>query len=363
MVVIKIKVAIMGAGLSGLSCAIILEQNGINPDIFENRKQTGDRFVNCEILLSVLSSPLNDAVKYFSENFNIFLKPQSNIKTLEIHSPNQCASISGNLGYTNLRGRIKNSFDKQLEEQVKSKIRFKSKKTYEELLHEYTHVVLATGDAAYAGEISNYNTELTVKLKGAIIRGDFDINKVSAWFNNDFAPKGYSYLIPISQNEANIVIAYPEYSENKSVNTDKLWDLFKSHVKTYLNQNIEEYSHFEVSKYIIGVCEYPRIGNTFFVGNNFGSIMPFLGFGQIEAILTGIYAGLDITGKGDYCQLTEPLRKSFYDSLTLRRTMEKLSNDNYDTFVKSLKGKIGQKLFNSKINYLKIISKLLKPFI
>jgi len=362
-VVIEINVAIMGAGLSGLACAITLEQNGINPIIFENRSEVGDRFVNCEIILSSLSRPIKDAIHYFSENHNIDLKPQSNIQKLIVHSPNQEAVISGRLGYTNLRGRIKNSFEKQLEEQTKSKIHLKSKKSYEELLHEYSHVILATGDAAYANRITEYDIELTVKLKGANIKGSFDIDTVHAWFNNNFAPKGYCYLIPISNERANIVVAYPEYPENQKVDSDMLWEQFKNEVSDVLNQPIKIYDQFEITKYIIGLCKYPRIGNTFLVGNNFGSIMPFLGFGQVEAILTGIYAALDICGKGDYQNLTKPLKKNFNDSLTLRRMLEKMSNDNFDTFVKSLQGKLGEEIFTGRINYLKILSKILTPII
>jgi flavin-dependent dehydrogenase len=40
--VVTIKIAIMGAGLSGLSCAITLEQNGLYPVIFEHRRSVGD---------------------------------------------------------------------------------------------------------------------------------------------------------------------------------------------------------------------------------------------------------------------------------------------------------------------------------
>jgi flavin-dependent dehydrogenase len=40
------EVAIKGAGMSGLSCAITLEKHGIKPTIFEKRNRVGDRFVN-----------------------------------------------------------------------------------------------------------------------------------------------------------------------------------------------------------------------------------------------------------------------------------------------------------------------------
>lgn len=57
----------MGAGLSGLSCAITLEQNGIYPTIFEKRSVVGDRFVNAEALLDILNRPVKDCISYFSE--------------------------------------------------------------------------------------------------------------------------------------------------------------------------------------------------------------------------------------------------------------------------------------------------------
>src|SRR5690554_5129490 len=123
----------MGAGLSGLACARILEKNGITPTIFEKRSELGDRFVNCEILLSILSKPLNDIIKHLSDKYSIYLKPQSIIRKLIIHSENEKAEIMGNLGFTNLRGRTDNSFEKQLGAQVKSEIIFSSSYSYEEL--------------------------------------------------------------------------------------------------------------------------------------------------------------------------------------------------------------------------------------
>jgi hypothetical protein len=44
----NVKIAIMGAGLSGLACALMLERNGIRPEIFESKGEVGDRFINGE---------------------------------------------------------------------------------------------------------------------------------------------------------------------------------------------------------------------------------------------------------------------------------------------------------------------------
>ena len=350
----------MGAGLSGLSCALILEKNGVKPYIFEKRSEVGDRFVNCEIFLSLLSHPIHDEIKYLAKQHDIFLKPQSNIVKLIIHSENEKAIITGQLGFTNLRGRIHNSFEKQLANQVKSKIILNSNFSYKKIAQEFSHVVLATGDAAYAEKLNNYNRHLTATLKGAIIKGRFSPNVVHAWLNNNLAPGGYGYLIPIDENKANIVIGIPDHLYKN--NLEELWKNFCSEVKEIIQTPLKVVDEFEVKNYIMGVCPTPHIGNTYFVGNNFGTLMPFLGFGQFPALLTGIYAANDILDKTNYEKELIPLYKSYSTSHNLRKVMEMLDNKKYDFIVKKLNSNMGNKIFNSKINYLKIASLLIKPF-
>jgi len=98
-----------------------------------------------------------------SDNYGIYLKPTANIKELILHLENEIASIKGQLGFCNIRGRNKDSYEEQLALQVKSKICYNSKYTYEELLQEYTHVVLATGDASYAKKVQNYREDLELQ--------------------------------------------------------------------------------------------------------------------------------------------------------------------------------------------------------
>jgi len=354
----------MGAGLSGLSCAITLEQNGISPTIFEKRNQIGDRFVNGEILLSIMSRPIKDDIAYLSQKHGIFLRPTGNINKFILHSENETGVITGNLGFTNIRGRDKDSFECQLAQQVKSKIFFNSKQTYEHLLKDFSHVILATGDGSYATKIQPYEQDLTVSLKGFTIVGDFNRYTIEAWLNNDIAPKGYSYLIPLSEKEANIVVAYPDYPENSTVEIGDKLDILHSLVCKNLDQDLKITDSFQIKNYIIGKCHSPRIGNTLFVGNCFGSIMPFLGFGQMSAILTGVYAAYDLLGKGQYEDLTKRLRSSYNNSLVIRRSMEKLDNSKFDLLVKGLNGPLGNKLFTaSRVDFLKAASYLLRPLV
>ncbi|MBN3376534.1 hypothetical protein CF087_22175 [Clostridium botulinum] len=76
------EVAIMGAGISGLSCAIILEQYGITPTIFEKRNRVGDRFINGEAMFNILNKPVKDCIHYIAENYHINLKPIDQVNKL-----------------------------------------------------------------------------------------------------------------------------------------------------------------------------------------------------------------------------------------------------------------------------------------
>lgn len=358
------KVAIMGAGLSGLACAITLERNGIEPVIFEKRSRVGDRFVNAEALLSIFSRPVQDVIAEFSEEYGLFLHPTASIEQMTIQSKREKAILEGPLGFLNIRGREEDSFEAQLSRQVKSPIHFHSEKTYEQLLADYTHVVMATGDAGYAKKTRNFREDLSVSLMGATVEGQFDRYAVKTWFDYDLAPRGYGYLLPFSEKEANLVIGIPDIPANEGVQLQDLWEPFHQTVRTELGQTLPMTDEFHITHYLMGICERARIGNTFYVGNCFGSMMPFLGFGQYSALLTGVYAAYDLCGLGKYEELTAPLRQSYEDSLVLRRVMEQLDNADLDRIVRVLDGPLANKLYFAKrINPLKVASYLMRPYV
>ncbi|GHH99888.1 NAD(P)/FAD-dependent oxidoreductase [Neobacillus kokaensis] len=358
------NIAIMGAGLSGLACAITLEKAGIRPAIFEKRSQVGDRFVNGEALLSIFTHPDRDNIATFSDQYGIYLSPTSHIQRMELFSKNKKAVIEGHLGFSNIRGREQDSFEAQLERQTKSTIKFHSEETYEQLLSDYTHVVLAAGDGAYSKSMKNFREDFTVSIKGVTISGKFDRYTVMSWLDYDLAPFGYGFLIPYSEKEANLSIAIPDIPKNAHVHISDLWDVFYQKVRSQLVQNLPITDQFQITQYPIGICNSPRIGNTYFVGNCYGSMMPFMGFGQYAAILSGVYAAYDLCGMGNYEELMKPLRQSYENSLVLRKAMEQLSNEGLDRIIHSLQGDWADKLFQShRINPLKIASYLLRPYI
>jgi flavin-dependent dehydrogenase len=354
----------MGAGLSGLACAITLEKYGVSATIYEKRGKVGDRFVNGEALFDIFTRPVHDCIASLSNEYGIYLKPTSNVHSMQLFSKNEMAIIKGHLGFTNIRGREQDSFESQLAPQTKSTIHFNSEKTYEQLLSEYTHVVMATGDGADAERAKNFRKDFSVSLKGATIEGTFDRNTVMAWIDYDLAPYGYCFLIPFSEKEACISLAIPDLPVNSDVSINHLWDLFYPKVQSQLKQEIPITDQFQITNYPIGICYSPRIGNTFYVGNCFGSMMPLMGFGQYAAIVSGVYAAYDLCGLGSYEELMVPLRKSYDNALVLRRSMEQLSNEGIDRIINILHGPLGEKLFLTKnINPLKIASFLLRPYL
>ncbi|MCB2289786.1 NAD(P)/FAD-dependent oxidoreductase [Clostridium sp. CS001] len=341
------EVAIMGAGISGLSCAITLERHGITPTIFEKRSSVGDRFVNGEAMFSIFNRPVKDSISYLSENYHIKLKPIDEVEKLFIHSKNKIGAIEGEIGYTNVRGRHIDSFENQLRDQVKANINYNSTCEYQELCKNFDYVVLATGDGEYASRLDNYNNNLTCSIKGVTVQGEFVTSNPHVFFNYDIVSKGYGWLIPFSAKEANLVMAYPDYPENIKLDVNDIWEKYYNLVCKSLDQNFKVTDNFEITKYMMGICNKAKIDNTYFVGNCFGAISPGMGFGQYTSILTGIYSGQDICGIGNYEELTKPLFENYNHSLVLRKFIEDLSDDKLDNVVKSLDSKVVGKLVDA----------------
>ena len=157
---------------------------------------------------------------------------------------------------------------------------------------------------------------------------------------------------------------HPEYPDSKHRDYGELLELFFGKVCADLNQSFVITSHFEINEYPIGICDYSKIGNTFFTGNCFGSITPYLGFGQFTSILTGIYAALDLCGKANYLELTKPLRQNYQNSLILRKAWEQFDNRKFDLMVKFFNSSLGNRLFNTqKFDVVKFASYLARPWI
>ena len=352
--------------MAGLSCAITLEKHGITPSIFEKRACVGDRFVNAESMFHILNRPVQDCIPYLRKKFGIRLNPLTKVHRIEIHTKHKAGAISGDIGYLNTRGRHEACYDRQLRDQVSAAIEYHSEYEYKTLCKEFDAVVLATGDAEYACRLGNYRADFTGSVRGVTVAGHFQADTPHVWFNCDVLPKGYGWVIPYSNQEANLVMFSPDYPSNIKQGRDEMWDRFYKLVTQDLNQQFRITDQFEFKHYIVGICNQPKLENTYFTGNCFGAVSPGLGFGQFTSILTGIYSAYDICGLGNYAELSKPLRANYENSLILRRFLENMKDKNFDFVVKNANRKLISQFVNaicdsdSRVDLLKGMTPLMK---
>ena len=114
MKVFDMKVAIIGAGTSGLSCAIELERNGINPVIFERNGFIGEPYPHVSAFLGLITRPASDPIKYMDKKLGIKLKPLNQFRKVIHYSPNNQVTVTGHLGYFMIRGMGENDVKTQL---------------------------------------------------------------------------------------------------------------------------------------------------------------------------------------------------------------------------------------------------------
>ncbi|MFZ5352243.1 MAG: NAD(P)/FAD-dependent oxidoreductase [Bacillota bacterium] len=349
------KIAIMGAGLSGLSCAFELEKNGLSADIFEDRGEVEDRFMNLEGMLDILYRPVTDSLAYLADKHGLFLQPINTIKKLELNSEKCKKSIEGRMGFVTARGRHPQALSKQIAKQIKSKLFFDSKRSIHELTKEYDIVVIALGDGNFTRKLQKFSVDVSVTLLGIDIAGSFDPTQLTVFLDNRFAPKGYVYQMAYDEKAAHLAIATPQDNADMQLLKDRLLN--------HINFSGRITNEFEIRNYVIGRTDCSRIGNMFFTGNCGGFIMPFLGFGQFGSILSGIYTGKAIALGKDVSKELQPMKKSYKLSLNLRRAMECMENDDFDRLVSLMGSALGSRILtDSRYNILRLGGKLTKPY-
>lgn len=322
------KVAIIGAGPSGLSCAIGLERFGINPDIFEISNRIGEKNTHMAAMLQIVNRPIKNPLNYLNQTYNLNLKPYGFVKKAIHNGPNSKATITGQLGYFFCRGQVPYSLEGQLFSMVKSSINFNTYVDYKKIKNEYDYVVIASGRHTEAKELGVWQDHVSTWAKGAIILGEFDIDTIDMWINKTYCNSGYAYLAPFSNKRASLTLVVSEAEEGE---IDKYWDLFIETENLHY-EFVEYYTREHFSGYV-----YPhKVDNTYFVGNAAGTIDPFLGFGQVMSILTGFEAAKSIGEGTDYENAIKIVNQRNLNLLDFRKIFDSLNNDGLDIFVKSI---------------------------
>lgn len=347
------KVAIIGAGLSGLCCAHELERNGITPEIFEERSRTGELFPHVSAMMELFIRPYRDPVQYLDKEFGIKLKPLYKMKKVEMRMPGIQRTVNGDLGYFFSRGQYKDSVEDQLTKLVKSKINYNVHANFDELCKKYDHVIVCTGNNKVARTLSLWDNLFHSYLRGAVVLGKFETDKLIMWFNKKYNDTGYAYLTPFNEEMASLVLIVRNIGPEE---LDDYWHLFWENGN--FDYKIIENFTLEHSSGLV----YPhKLDNIILAGNAGGFLEPFLGFGQINAIRSGVYAAQSITQGKDYEKLLQPLNTDVSRSTVLREYLNISSNRsiNMVTWAATLPG-MKQLIYNSRLDVMKYGTGMLK---
>ncbi|HUW63615.1 MAG TPA: NAD(P)-binding protein [Spirochaetia bacterium] len=338
------RVCIIGAGLSGLSCAIALERYGIIPDVFELSERSGGRVPFTAALLQLAHRPAPDPLLDLRKRYGISIAPIHTLDKLVMFSPRNVAAARGWLGYIVIRGAHPRSVESQLYAQLSAtKIRFNTMGDYRELSALYDRVVVATGTTRIAKEMGCWSDIFRNWARTAVIEGQFEPGTWLSWYNKSYANNGYGFLGPFSSTEASLGLIVSDIGEG---DLESKWRMFLDTEKI----NYREKQNY-VLEHITGVCYPMEVGNITFVGNAAGLMDSLVGFGIYNAIVSGFLAAESIYEQSSYEQKISFLKERMYSGYVGRLALNKFKNDDYDHLLGVLKTPpINNLIYNTNLN-------------
>jgi flavin-dependent dehydrogenase len=188
--------------------------------------------------------------------------------------------------------------------------------------------MVANGNSSYAEELGIWQEWIRTYVRGAVILGDFDPNKLIMWINKDYFKSGYAYMAPFDRQRATIAAIASDVNEKE---IDRYWELF-IYGESIKNPIVEEFTMLHNSGWV-----YPhQLGNIIFIGNAGGGVEPFLGFGHLNAATMGMAAARSITLGWDYEKQIKDNMNRNEEMRKLRKAFNKMTNNQYDLLVASL---------------------------
>ncbi len=323
-----LKVAIIGAGVSGLSCAIELERNNIKPVIFERRAHVGEALDYCSIWPRVLNRPITDPLKYLKQEYNLTLAPISRIKKMVMCSPKEKATQRGSLGYIFKRGVHAYSLENQLLNYVSSPVTFNSYIEIEDVKDKFDYVFVATAHTLIPKKFSLWTDTFNANVRVATIVGNFTPTETIMWQDINYAKNGFCYLVPHNDKEASLVLIVNGITNNE---LDYYWKkfLFTEDIRYYISGTTD-------AEHDCGFVEPRQLENMFFIGNCGGFTDDLVGCGGINAIESGMLAARAVIYGKDYNTLSKPIFEDIVKLHEIRKTMNTLDNSQIDLFIKVL---------------------------
>lgn len=349
------RVAIVGAGLSGLSCALELEKSGISPSIFEMTSSIGDSLDYTIVSMKMYNQFNESSMKYLRKNFGIKIKPLRPLKRITMHGPNTKTISKGNLGYIFKKNTQKDSIENQIYKNLKSQIVFDSYIDPISLRNSFDYVVCASGNCLTAKKLNIFTPTFNSHIRIATILGDFNPYEMKIWFNKKYAKNGYCYILPYNKFKATLTLIVDNINQEE---LDYYWKKFLS--KENIKYKILATRDHE---FTMGFLETLQKDNFFFIGNSGGLVDNFLGFGSISAIESGFLAAKAICNNLDINKLLNTQTNHIKNMYELRKAINQFDNNDLDRLIAFLGLPIiKQFIYNNPLFKIKNIASIAKLY-
>jgi flavin-dependent dehydrogenase len=323
------SIKILGAGLSGLSAAILLAREDYLVEVYEKGNHIGGRFQK-----NICSIRNYGEEKFLDEisKFGIQLREVNSIKKAVKISENyeHVVENENSLYSIVIRGRDKESIENQLyEKAINSGVEV-----------HFNNEGLKYSDIDIFASGSEWMERNVYGVGYRYAKPKIDVDTIYLFYNNNASPLGYTCVVPDGENA--IVL---------SVSFDKSkFAYLRDHLDRYLEENStlkKIFSNATLTEAIDGFGYYCKdpIENAIhnkkiYIGESAGFLDASRGFGIRYAIITAALAAKSIIEKEDYCFLLKKyFNDEFKENWSKRQKINKLTNEDYDVILSHLGGK------------------------
>jgi len=350
------KIAIIGAGPAGLSCALECERLGVVPEVFEREREPGWAWPPVVVLINALERRIGDIRDHLRETCGIDVEPLAEFRRLVMRSPHGEAKIEGRLGYFWERGKGPRSVENQLLAALKGTVvRCNSPVNYRELAARYDFVVVADGKDTVPRELGVWEDCGRVVMTGGVALGSFDPTTSVLYINTDYAGSGYARLTPVNGTQA-VVAMY--CIGRQAYQADRL---FTRLVETEGLTHLEFLYRITPPAFSTGRVSRARIGNVLLAGRCAGLVERFLGTGVHYCLASGVMAARAAIRDMDYDGMLKPVWAHLENLSAFRQPFETLDNDGYDRLIAALGNPLVQgAVYRTGLNLADTVGGILK---